>query len=62
MNERFYLLVKEAGLTTIPEHRDNLYKFMQLIVNECALVADQTILTEGYTYKKEMHKYFSLDQ
>ena len=62
MNERFYLLVKEAGLTTIPEHRDKLYKFMELIVNECALVADQTILAEDSTYKKEMRKYFYLDQ
>ena len=62
MNERFYLLVKEAGLTSIPEHRDNLHKFMELIVHECGLVADQTILAEGCTYKQEMRKYFLLDQ
>lgn len=62
MNERFYLLAKEAGLTDIPHKRDELLKFMELIVHECSLVADVVILAEGKTYRDEFRKYFLLDQ
>lgn len=57
---RFYLLIKEAGLDIIPEHRDKLHKFMQLTVNECALVAQNVVLGDGKTYRDEMYTYFSL--
>jgi hypothetical protein len=56
MNERFYLLVKEAGLTDIPHKRDELLKFMELIVHECSLIANHVILSEGKTYHDEFRK------
>ena len=59
---RFYLLIKESGLDIMPENRDKLHKFMSLVVNECALVAQSAILPEGRTYRDEMYTYFSLNE
>lgn len=59
---RFYLLIKEAGLDIMPENRDKLHKFMNLIIDECAMVAQSAILPEGKTYKEEMYTYFSLNK
>ena len=61
-NERFYLLAKQAGLTDIPDRREDLLKFMELIVHECALVADAIVLGEGRTYRDEFRTYFAFDQ
>jgi hypothetical protein len=61
-NERFYLLASAAGLTDMPERREDLLKFMEMIVHECACVADVTILPEGRTYRDEFRSYFAFDQ
>jgi len=61
-NERFYLLANAAGLTDLPERREDLLKFMEMIVHECACVADVVVLGEGRTYRDEFREYFALDQ